>query len=54
MDKWEKKTDNCCYWYVCPHCGEETPHNKWGHLYFSNFCPGCGKPLLYPKIEEGY
>lgn len=52
MAEWIKKTDDFCYWYVCPHCGEETPYNKYGNWYFSRYCPNCGKPLDYPDMED--
>ena len=42
---WKKQYEEQYYHYVCSECGSEIPKNKYGHDWFSGFCPGCGKPM---------
>ena len=41
-EKWTKKENDMCYWYVCSHCGHDVPENRYHNDWFSDWCPNCG------------
>lgn len=50
---WEKKTEDGIWWYACSECDGKIPRDRYGHDYFSTYCPHCGAvmDLEYPGDE---
>ena len=43
--RWERKEDECCYWFECSECGEEPAKTNDNDDYFSAYCPHCGAKM---------
>lgn len=43
--RWERKEDECCYWFECSECGEEPAKTNNNDNYFSVYCPNCGAKM---------
>jgi len=40
--RWVRVHDDVQYWYACSECMEKMPLSRYGHEYYSRYCPACG------------
>ena len=43
--KWAKQVEDDCYWYECSECAGVVPRTRWGHDWYSDYCPNCGAKM---------
>lgn len=48
--RWQRVSENGCYWYKCSNCHVETPYDRYGHWAFTSHCPECGKEMTFDEV----
>ena len=43
--RWAKQVEDDCYWYECSECAGAVPRTRWGHDWYSDYCPNCGAKM---------
>ena len=43
--EWVKQEEEYCYWYECSECAGVVPRTRYGHDWYSDYCPNCGAKM---------